>query len=82
MHALDLSAVLSLLAHQIVVCTCRFEGPVCTIDINECARGTDNCAANAACINTQGMCGCEVVYYTLQQMTVMCATAVSTTSSM
>lgn len=57
---LHLSAVLSLLAHQIVMCTCRFEGPTCSIDINECVRGTDNCAANAACINTQGMCGWRI----------------------
>lgn len=33
---------------------CRFEGPKCDIDINECVRGTDNCAAEAACINTVG----------------------------
>ncbi|KAL0028744.1 hypothetical protein WJX79_004058 [Trebouxia sp. C0005] len=41
-----------------------FEGPTCTIDINECVRGTDNCAANAACINTQGgfQCQCWLGY--------------------
>ena len=32
---------------------CRFEGPKCDIDINECVRGTDDCTANAACINTE-----------------------------
>ena len=39
-----------------VICldVCRFEGPGCDVDINECVRGTDNCASNAACLNTQG----------------------------
>ncbi len=32
----------------------RFEGPHCSIDINECVRGTDNCGANSTCINTVG----------------------------
>ena len=39
----------------------RFEGPTCNIDINECVRGTDNCAADAACINTQGMPGGSLI---------------------
>lgn len=29
-----------------------------SLDINECARGTDNCNANADCINTQGSFQC------------------------
>ena len=39
-------------------CVCRLEGPRCDIDINECVRGTDNCASNAACINTKGIHAC------------------------
>eukprot|EP00891_Asterochloris_glomerata_P005372 jgi/Astpho2/5372/fgenesh1_pg.00075_%23_44_t len=35
------------------------EGPDCTININECLRGTDNCAPNAACIDTNGSFACE-----------------------
>ena len=38
---------------------CRMEGPDCTININECLRGTDNCATNAACIDTNGSFACE-----------------------
>ena len=41
---------------------CRLEGPRCDVDINECVRGTDNCASNAACINTQGMHTCFPPY--------------------
>eukprot|EP00884_Botryococcus_braunii_P015420 jgi/Botrbrau1/2561/Bobra.0079s0047.1 len=36
-----------------------FEGPACNVDINECVRGTDNCAANATCINTNGAFQCK-----------------------
>ena len=40
------------------VCTRRFEGPACDVDINECVRGTSNCAANATCTNTNGSFSC------------------------
>lgn len=50
-----LFACLSNLAHA----ACRMEGPDCTININECLRGTDNCAPNAACIDTNGSFACE-----------------------
>ncbi len=33
---------------------CRFEGPSCNIDVNECSRGTAGCAAHAGCINSNG----------------------------
>lgn len=38
------------------------EGGACNVDINECVRGTDNCAVNATCINTNGgfQCKCWV----------------------
>ncbi|CAL8463534.1 g3068 [Coccomyxa elongata] len=36
-----------------------YEGPECTIDINECVRGTSNCAANSTCINTPGGFTCQ-----------------------
>ena len=50
-----LTSILTFFTHtHTCICACRFEGPTCNIDINECVRGTDTCAANAACINTQG----------------------------
>ena len=35
-----------------------------TIDINECTMGTDNCAAEATCTNTEGSftCTCNQGY--------------------
>lgn len=36
-----------------------FEGPGCSIDINECARGTADCDINAACANTLGGYNCS-----------------------
>ena len=33
---------------------CRFEGPNCNVDINECVRGTSNCGTNSSCSNTVG----------------------------
>lgn len=35
-----------------------YDGPNCTTDINECLRGTDDCAATANCINTVGSFEC------------------------
>lgn len=35
-----------------------FDGPNCTTDINECLRGTDDCAAESNCINTDGSFEC------------------------
>ena len=40
----------------------RYEGPSCSIDINECVRGTAGCAANAGCINTQGSYRCRCYF--------------------
>ena len=40
----------------------RYEGPSCSIDINECVRGTAGCAANAGCINTQGSYRCQCYF--------------------
>ena len=37
---------------------CRYEGPQCDMDINECVRGTHNCAGNSTCINTEGSFNC------------------------
>lgn len=41
-----------------------FEGPGCTIDIDECARGTDDCDENASCANVVGSftCSCYAGY--------------------
>lgn len=39
-------------------CVCRFEGPECNVDINECLRQTVQCAPNAGCINTEGAYNC------------------------
>ena len=33
---------------------CRYEGPGCTIDIDECVRGTAGCNPNAVCVNKPG----------------------------
>lgn len=43
---------------------CRYEGPACDIDINECTRGTAGCAAHAGCTNTVGSykCTCDYGY--------------------
>ena len=38
---------------------CRFEGPRCTQDINECVRGTSGCHPNATCTNTNGGYSCR-----------------------
>lgn len=35
-----------------------YEGPNCTVDINECARGTAGCDANAGCANAPGAYAC------------------------
>lgn len=40
----------------------RYEGPSCSIDINECVRGTAGCAANAGCINTEGSYRCQCYF--------------------
>lgn len=41
---------------------CRYEGPACDIDINECVRGTAACAQNAGCTNTNGSFACTCYY--------------------
>lgn len=43
---------------------CRYEGPGCNIDVNECVRGTSGCAAHAGCTNTDGsfVCACDYGY--------------------
>ncbi len=43
---------------------CRYEGPGCNIDVNECVRGTSGCAAHAGCTNTNGsfVCACDYGY--------------------
>ncbi|KAK9837439.1 hypothetical protein WJX81_002398 [Elliptochloris bilobata] len=40
------------------------EGPACEVDVNECVRGTSNCAANSTCTNTNGSftCACWAGY--------------------
>lgn len=38
------------------------DGPNCTQPINECVQGTDNCAENAACINTNAGFKCQCYY--------------------
>ena len=43
---------------QAGVCMRRFEGPACDVDINECVRGTANCAANSTCTNSNGSFSC------------------------
>lgn len=47
-------------------CTCNagWTGSTCATDINECAQGTDNCAATATCTNTPGSftCKCNTGY--------------------
>ena len=37
---------------------CRYEGPDCNMDIDECLRQTVTCPANAGCINTEGAYNC------------------------
>ncbi len=37
---------------------CRYEGPTCSIDVNECVRATGGCLANAGCINLPGSFRC------------------------
>ena len=45
------------------VCTLhRYEGPTCSIDINECVRGTSGCASNAGCINSAGSYHCKCFF--------------------
>ncbi len=41
-------------------CPSGYEGPSCSTDINECARGLAGCAPNASCTNTPGgyTCAC------------------------
>ncbi len=34
------------------------EGPTCDVDVNECARGTDVCPVNAACVDNVGGYNC------------------------
>ena len=43
---------------------CSWEGPDCSVDVNECVRGLDDCDVNAACINTVGgfTCRCFETY--------------------
>lgn len=45
-------------------CPSGYEGPSCSTDINECARGTAGCGPNAACTNTPGgyTCACYPGY--------------------
>ncbi len=45
-------------------CARRFEGVACNTDINECVRGTSNCAANSTCTNSRGAfdCACWAGY--------------------
>jgi mannan endo-1,4-beta-mannosidase len=35
-----------------------YEGPQCDININECARGVDDCDSNAECVDTDGSFNC------------------------
>ncbi|KAK9806092.1 hypothetical protein WJX72_001044 [[Myrmecia] bisecta] len=39
-----------------------YEGPSCTLDINECVRQTDGCGANSGCVNTPGSYQCVCHY--------------------
>eukprot|EP00887_Chlorella_sp_A99_P006508 scaffold3.g6508.t1 len=48
-----------LAAHMRRCHPCRYEGPKCDLDINECARGTAGCAAGAVCVNSPGSYRCE-----------------------
>jgi mannan endo-1,4-beta-mannosidase len=38
------------------------EGPECTIPINECVRGTDNCGENASCLDTDEGFECKCYF--------------------
>ena len=37
---------------------CRYEGPGCELDIDECVRGTSGCGPGSVCTNTNGSFAC------------------------
>ena len=41
---------------------CRYEGPNCDVDINECVRAMAGCSAHAGCINVKGSYKCTCYY--------------------
>ena len=41
---------------------CRYEGPDCDVDINECVRATAGCSGHAGCINVKGSYKCTCHY--------------------
>ena len=43
-------------------CEAGKEGPTCSLNVNECLRGLDNCHENAACIDTDEGFTCECFY--------------------
>lgn len=55
---------------KVMAAGCRYEGPDCNININECVRGTDNCPANSGCVDSDGgfSCPCYWGYQGMQNM--------------
>ena len=43
-------------------CEAGKEGPTCSVSVNECLRGLDNCGENAACVDTDAGFECECYY--------------------
>ena len=41
---------------------CRYEGPNCDVDVDECVRATAGCSPHASCLNSKGGFTCTCYY--------------------